>query len=329
MKLFDSFFKHALIRINKRNIIYLNATRYYCNNINYNALINLLNKKNDINKEINALYSLLERLSNYKYKQYKDKLTLKNNINDEIKITNADKINNINIERDMNISHLDHHHNNHHHNNNHHNINHNNHHHNNHHNINHHNNHHNNNHFNDYKKLIDNWKNDKIKIFISWCPEIVEDKYKSKCFSIPTYITFHIVITNNDIKLNNLLHNSHEYDDWNFNKIIQTINNQNNLKDKEKEKENGQQHSQEYIGNCKKGESEIPSYDFKESLLEHINESSQLNHSILSHKTKEQTHHTNNNINGNYNNDEHIEEEGKEKTKQNKKCILKSYFERK
>ncbi|SOV12662.1 DNA polymerase 1, putative [Plasmodium sp. gorilla clade G2] len=316
MKLFDSFFKHALIRINKRNIIYLNATRCYCNNINYNALINFLNKKNDINKEINALYSLLERLSNYKYEQYKEKLTLKNNIKDEItkiKIQGNDKNNNINIENDMNISQLDHNQNG----------------------------NNNNNYYydDDYKKLIYNWKYDKIKIFISWSPEIIEDKYKSKCFSIPTYITFHIVISNNDIKLNNILYNSYEYDNWNFNKIIQTINNHNNLKDKENAQQHSKKNSQQYIRNFKKGESDIPSYDFKESSLEKINEQSQLNHSMLSDKKEEHMNCNNNNIHTNYNNDEHInnksqynsdyihdkhiEEEEQKKTKKNKKsCIV-------
>ncbi|CRH00885.1 DNA polymerase 1, putative [Plasmodium relictum] len=72
--------------------------------------------------------------------------------------------------------------------------------------------------------ILEQWKK-YIKIYISWFPEINEDKYKSKCFSLPSNITFHIVVPNNDINLYNFLQ---KYDNYNFQKILERVHNSSN-----------------------------------------------------------------------------------------------------
>ncbi|CRG93829.1 DNA polymerase 1, putative [Plasmodium gallinaceum] len=73
----------------------------------------------------------------------------------------------------------------------------------------------------EYNIILEKWRKC-IKIYISWFPEINEDKYKSKCFSLPSSMTFHIVIPNNDINLYNILET---YDNFNFHKILENMHN--------------------------------------------------------------------------------------------------------
>ncbi|SBT77675.1 DNA polymerase 1, putative [Plasmodium ovale] len=64
--------------------------------------------------------------------------------------------------------------------------------------------------------LLKKWKAS-IKIFISWFPEINEDKYKSKCFSLPTNLTFHVVVPHYDVTLKDTLQ---KYEFCNFYKFL-------------------------------------------------------------------------------------------------------------
>ncbi|SCP05018.1 DNA polymerase 1, putative [Plasmodium ovale] len=64
--------------------------------------------------------------------------------------------------------------------------------------------------------LLKKWKAS-IKIFISWFPEISEDKYKSKCFTLPTNLTFHVVVPHYDVTLKDTLQ---QYEFFNFYKIL-------------------------------------------------------------------------------------------------------------
>ncbi|ANQ09068.1 DNA polymerase I [Plasmodium coatneyi] len=70
-----------------------------------------------------------------------------------------------------------------------------------------------------YKNILTRWK-ELVKIYISWFPEITEDKYKSKCFSLPTYLVIHVVIPGSDIAQIDTLQ---QFEEFNFDTLLKSI----------------------------------------------------------------------------------------------------------
>ncbi|CAD2095400.1 DNA polymerase 1, putative [Plasmodium vinckei lentum] len=91
---------------------------------------------------------------------------------------------------------------------------------------------------NKYNTVVYDWIQ-AVKIYISWFSEITDDKYKSKCFSLPTYLIFHVVVPNDFEKLTNILNPFENYDFYNFldlanNSKLDTLGNSNFTKSYEK-----------------------------------------------------------------------------------------------
>ncbi|SCN61225.1 DNA polymerase 1, putative [Plasmodium chabaudi adami] len=91
---------------------------------------------------------------------------------------------------------------------------------------------------NKYNTVVYDWIKS-IKIYISWFSEITDDKYKSKCFSLPTYLIFHVVVPNEFEILTNILKPFENYDFYNFldlanNNKLDTLDNSNFTKSYEK-----------------------------------------------------------------------------------------------
>ncbi|CXI64883.1 DNA polymerase 1, putative [Plasmodium berghei] len=91
---------------------------------------------------------------------------------------------------------------------------------------------------NKYNTVVYTWIKS-VKIYISWFSEITDDKYKSKCFSLPTYLTFHVVIPNDFEILTDILKPFENYDFYNFlelgnNSKWDTSENYNSIKSYEK-----------------------------------------------------------------------------------------------
>ncbi|VTZ69232.1 DNA polymerase 1, putative [Plasmodium chabaudi chabaudi] len=91
---------------------------------------------------------------------------------------------------------------------------------------------------NKYNTVVYDWIKS-IKIYISWFSEITDDKYKSKCFSLPTYLIFHVVVPNDFEILTSILKPFENYDFYNFldlanNNKSDTLGNSNFTKSYEK-----------------------------------------------------------------------------------------------
>ncbi|CAA9989073.1 DNA polymerase 1, putative [Plasmodium knowlesi strain H] len=71
----------------------------------------------------------------------------------------------------------------------------------------------------EYKNLLTRWK-ELVKIYISWFPEITEDKYRSKCFSLPTYLVIHVVIPGSDTTETNTLQ---QFEEFNFDTLLKSV----------------------------------------------------------------------------------------------------------
>ncbi|GAB67306.1 DNA polymerase 1 [Plasmodium cynomolgi strain B] len=71
----------------------------------------------------------------------------------------------------------------------------------------------------EYKNALTRWK-ELVKIYISWFPEITEDKYKSKCFSLPTYLVIHVVVPRSDTSQTNTLQ---QFEEFNFDTLLKGI----------------------------------------------------------------------------------------------------------
>ncbi|SCO73609.1 DNA polymerase 1, putative [Plasmodium vivax] len=71
----------------------------------------------------------------------------------------------------------------------------------------------------EYKKILTKWK-ELVKIYVSWFPEITEDKYKSKCFSLPTYLVIHVVVPSSSASETNTLQ---QFEEFNFDTLLKGI----------------------------------------------------------------------------------------------------------
>ncbi|KJP85779.1 hypothetical protein AK88_04595 [Plasmodium fragile] len=70
-----------------------------------------------------------------------------------------------------------------------------------------------------YNNVLNRWK-ELVKIYISWFPEINEDKYRSKCFALPTYLVIHVVIPGSNRTEAEALQ---QFEDFNLDTLLKRI----------------------------------------------------------------------------------------------------------